>query len=445
MAGPILLRPEPRTTALALLSLPAAELRERISDALERNPLLVALEERAGADEGTGEPPDADIPILEWMSDLGRPSFRTPGHSQQEAHEGYLRSLPDRPAPLHERLHRQFILLEDDPWRLWIGEQIIFNLDERGWLADDLERLVASMNAAIAAKARGLLSAVRGRQRRAALAVVPPQIEPEARLARALLARMSDDGSLATPLVQILDRMEVRPKEAEDVLRAVQSLEPAGVGARDLRECLLLQLADRPAPPLARRLVEAHLPDVEAGDLQRIATRLKVPIGRVRAAARAIRALGHAPHPASTLVEPDAALERAGDGWRARLLRAGVPRLSVSRHYARRAKAGGDTEEGRFLAENLREAGELVQALAERDRILLLLCDEVASAQGAFLRRGPSALAPASMKDVARRLRLPLATLSRALEGKSVATPYGVMRLRAFFASGGRGTRRRKK
>lgn len=445
MAGPILLSPEPRTTALALLSLTATELRERISEALDRNPLLVAHEERAGADEGTGEPVDSDLPVLEWMSDLGRPSFRAPSHSQQEAHEGYLRSLPDRPAQLHERLHRQFVLLESDPWRRWIGEQVIFNLDERGWLTEDLDRLVASMNAAIAAKARGLLSAARGRQRRVALAAVPPQIEPEARLARALLAQMSEDGSLATPLVQLIDRLEVRPKDAEEVLHAVQTLEPAGVGARDLRECLLLQLADRPAHPLAARLVESHLADVETGHLQRIATRLSVPIGLVRAAARAILALGHAPHAAATLDDPDAVIERDGDAWRARLLRVGVPRLSVSRRYARRAKSGGGSDERRFLERNVRAATELVQALAERDRILLRLCEQVVSTQGAFLRRGPSALAPAYMKDVAGRLRLTIATLSRAVEGKSIATPYGVMPLRAFFKSGSRGTRRRRK
>jgi RNA polymerase sigma-54 factor len=228
----------------------------------------------------------------------------------------------------------------------------------------------------------------------------------------------------------------------------VQGLEPAGVGARDLRECLLLQIADRGGPPLARRLVEDCLVDVEAGRLSKAARRLRVPLSRVRAAAKVILALDRAPGlsvsaPATQALTPDAAIERDGAGWRVALERGGIPRLAVSRGYARRSRETSDTETRVYLAKSLQDAERLLAALHERDRILRRILEAVVQDQRAFLKRGPSAISPVYMKDVAKTTSLPVKTVARAIEGKAVRTPYGVMPIRSLFASGDRHRPRR--
>ncbi len=456
MAGQILLKPKPAAApsppaeeVLSLLSLAAPELRERLLVEIERNPVLVAIEQAEGEDEAPGVDPDIDLPVMEWMADLHRPSLRSPVHTPQEVHEGFLRSLPGRPDSLPERLHRQFLLVEGDPWRRWIGEQIIFNLDDRGYVRGDFGRLVASINGGLSARARTLLAETKGVTRRGAFADIPPTLQPDARLASAMLRVMDELGALRTPLVRLLDGLEVTSNAAESVLRTVQGLEPAGVGARDLKECLRLQLADRGAPPLARKLVDRCLADVEAGRLDRAARRLGAPISRVRAAAKLILSLDRAPGvslapPEEQGSSPDAVLEHDGGGWRVRLERAGVPDLAVSKGYARESRRTSDPETRVYLAKNFAHAERLVAALRERDRILQRVLEAVIERQRAFLLRGPSALSPVYMKDVAKTTGLPVRTIALAVEGKSVATPYGVLPIRALFASGERRRQDRK-
>ncbi len=450
MAGQILLRPKPTAApsppadeVLSLLSLTAPELRERLLVEIERNPVLVAVERPEREDEAPGVDPDLDLPVMEWMADLHRPSLRNPVHTPQEVHEGYLRSLPGRPDSLTERLHRQFLLVEGDSWRRWIGEQIIFNLDNRGYVRGDFGKVVASINGALASRARALLAETRGVTRRGAFGDVPPTLQPDARLASAMLRVMDELGAMRTPLVRVLDGLEVTSTEAESVLRVVQGLEPPGVGARDLRECLRLQLADRGAPPLARKLVDRCLADVEAGRLARAARRLGVPVSRVRASAKLILALDRAPGLSVATPEeqgsaPDAVLEHDGGGWRVRLERGDVPGLAVSKGYARQTRTTSDPDTRIYLAKHFDEAGRLVAALRERDRILQRLLEAVIERQRAFLLRGPSALSPVYMKDVAKCVGLPVKTVAQAIAGKSVETPYGVLPIRALFASGDR-------
>lgn len=157
MAGQFLFKTRPPTPStassddvLAPLSLPRYELRERLFKEVERNPVVVAVERSEGAVELATAGPCLDLPVMEWLADSRCPSLRPPVHTAQEAHDGFMRSLPDRPESLNEKVHCQFMLVEGDPWSRWIGEQIVFNLDERGYVRGEL---VSSMNRALASRA----------------------------------------------------------------------------------------------------------------------------------------------------------------------------------------------------------------------------------------------------------------------------------------------------
>jgi len=276
-----------------------------------------------------------------------------------------------------------------------------------------------------------------------------------------LIGQLDDDGYLRTPLQELLDIAPAGITE-DDLTHALellqQSIEPVGIGARDLRECLLLQIdakmrspqtanggGDAPADlTLERRLVADHLHDIEANHLPKIAKALDVPIERVNQTKANLRQFH--PHPGRLLVEdspqriyPDAIVEYDDelDHYTAHLTHERLPGLQLSRRYLKMLReAVIDKKTKEFVSANLRSARWLLDAIQQRHGTLQRVIDVVIEAQREFFDAGPQHLRPLPMTTVADQLGIHVATVSRAVSEKYIQTPRGIFPLRMFFSGG---------
>ena len=290
-----------------------------------------------------------------------------------------------------------------------------------------------------------------------ALTDVDPALRP---LGAMIVAFIEDDGYLRTPLDTIIQKSPPLPggrvptlAELERALRAVQlMLEPPGLGARDTRECLLLQIdakeAESPVPdplwPLVRRIVEDHLDDLANNRLPRIAQKTGAAMDDLKRAVDRLKTLSLAPGRAlvqatEAPITPDAFVEYdpEHDRYFAYLNERTLPALRINQEYAQMAKDRGVAKPTReFIKTNLGNAQFLIEAIEQRKRTLLRVVEAVVAAQREFFDYGPQAIRPLPMTKVAEQLGIHVATVSRAVAEKYLSTPRGTVPLRKFFTGG---------
>lgn len=268
-----------------------------------------------------------------------------------------------------------------------------------------------------------------------------------------LIGFLDSDGYLRTDREALLRQLprELTESDLDEALELLQrTLEPAGLGARDLRECLLLQIDAkcRQEPGLdleiERELVAEHLKDVEANRLPRIAKAMGIDIDEVKQAILNLRQFH--PHPGRLLsdevqhtIRPDAIIEYDDDQDRyvATLTNGLMPNLAISATYRKLARdAAVDKRARDFVNNNLRSARWLLDAIEQRGATLLRVINVVIEAQRDFFEQGPQALKPLPMTTVADQLGIHVATVSRAVNEKYLQTPRGIYPLRMFFSGG---------
>jgi RNA polymerase sigma-54 factor len=268
--------------------------------------------------------------------------------------------------------------------------------------------------------------------------------ERESRLVSALIEQIDDNGYLETPLAEILEALprdwQVGMAELEAALARVQSVEPTGFGARDLRECLLLQLAEvdagTPGLALARRIVAERLECVAGRDPAESARMFGCGIEEFALAMRLVRALD--PKPGSTVREPaqnvvpDVLVSGSGSAWKVELNPHTLPRVRVNTLYERMMSGRAPH---RALRENLQEARWLVRGLQMRHETLLNTARAVFARQAAFLRQGEEGMAPLTLREIAQQIGMHESTVCRVVSSKYVQTPWGIYPLKAFFPS----------
>lgn len=282
-------------------------------------------------------------------------------------------------------------------------------------------------------------------------------VKPDVRaLGEVLIPYIEEDGYLRTPLETIADVQGrgATPAELARGLQAIQLLlEPPGLGARDMRECLLLQIDARQADAqadempqweLARAIVDAHLDDLMANRLPKIAGKLGIRIDDLKGGITMLRRLKLAPgrelstRPVAGII-PDGIVEYdAGqDRYVAYLNDRRLPNLRINQEYALLARDKSAPKVTReFLKTNLGNAAFLIDAIAQRKRTLLRVLEAVVAAQREFFDYGPQSIKPLPMTKVAEQLGIHVATVSRAVAEKWIQTPRGVVPLRKFFTGG---------
>ena len=251
------------------------------------------------------------------------------------------------------------------------------------------------------------------------------------------------DGDHGALLLRACARFDVAAERIEAVRQRLLHGEPAGLAARDLRECLQAQLAALPGPvprrPLAARILERCMEELAVHDHAAIARRLQVETADVAEAVRLVLSLQ--PRPAQAEAEPaevgyvvpDVVAWHADGQWRVALNPASAPRLAVNPLYER-ALAQAEGEGAGRMRELLQEARWLTRGLSMRYETLLRTARVLVERQAAFLRHGEEAMAPLTLREVADAIGMHESTVSRITSGKYIQTPRGTFELKHFFA-----------
>ena len=396
------LRMAPRMIqSMEILQLPLMALQERIDQELSENPVLVDLREAPAPETDSEEetPPaetepaptefeaEADIDGGDdWSETYGETHRLSRAALSEEADRKHdaMQNMASRPRSLHDDLADQLGFLDSDPAVRALADYIIYNLDENGYLNHDLHEVVR------------------------------------------------DYGG------------DVSPEQADEALALVQKLDPPGVGARNLRECLLLQLTpDIPSREILHTLISNHLDDLQQNRLPAIEKRTGYPIDEIKEAIDHLRRLNPRPGasfaPESTqYVVPDLVVEANEHGeYEVRLADDHTPQLAISRYYQKQLKnKQTDAAAREFIQKRIQSARWLIESIEQRRNTLLKVARAIIEHQKDFLDKGPEFIEPLKMQQIADRVHVHVTTVSRAVDDKWVQTPRGIFALKRFFGGG---------
>ena len=249
-------------------------------------------------------------------------------------------------------------------------------------------------------------------------------------------------GYLTVPLADLFDEQQL--EDAEEAWEALRTCEPAGVGARDLADCLIMQLEREPGDnSFEMEMIRGHLDDVLRNRLPVVATQMQVDVSRVQEGVEVIAKLDPHPGMAYAAVEnhyviPDVIVERNKDQeWVVSIPDSHLPKVQVNETYNELADSDAcSSRDKAYLKEQLSSARFIIDAVAQRKRTLLKIATEIVKHQQAFLEQGPEQLRPLMRQNIADKIGMHVATVSRAVKDKYIQTPSGVIPLSAFFSGG---------
>jgi RNA polymerase sigma-54 factor len=404
------LRINPRLfQAMDLLYMPLLDLQQHLKQELLGNPFLelVETEEEPEAPASTTaekeqiekEKQQDDEPNWEdILLDDGAEAL-SGTRDLSEARE-YTEPVSVESRDLSDHLKEQVQLLDLTPRQQLLAEEFLGNIAEDGYLGATLAEIVEDANKLLADFAA---------------------------------QRNGDDAPASYTMA-----------EAEEMLRIVQTLDPPGVGARDLRECLLLQLRDRKQiDTLAYRLVDEAWEDLKNHRWSDLGKRFGIDPSEVQKVADVLAKLDPKPglqYAAAndTYIIPDLVVEKIGDAYHVTLNDGGLPRLRISRTYqdiARdRKKFQGENKE--FINQRLNSAHWMIQAIEQRRQTMLKVMNFIVDRQREFFEKGVEYLRPLTLREVADVINMHESTVSRVTNEKYVQTPRGLLPLKFFFSSG---------
>jgi len=261
-------------------------------------------------------------------------------------------------------------------------------------------------------------------------------------IAVTLIGNIGENGFLQVSLEDLCFDLGIPMADLEAAKALVQGFDPVGIGASDLRECLLIQLERLGKHhSLEYRVVDHHLDDLARKRYPQIAKKLSVTPEQITRAAEFIATLD--PRPGSrftedtnTYVTPDVTVERIGDEWVVSMNNEQIPRLRISNAYKDLMATGDGREARAYIREKIRAGKFLIKSIHQRQQTISSIASEIVARQGAFLEHGPSRLKPMNMAQIAEKVGVHETTVSRAVSGKYMATPHGVFEMKYFFTTG---------
>ncbi len=382
--------------SMNILQLNVAALEQHLQAEMEKNPLLEYEPGDESQDSAPAETEEVDRPndkldVLEWLDNqydydsIDRPQLSHRNHEDRDAKMDAMANTACRPANLYEYLMEQWGLLDLNPETVRAGEALINHLDEDGFLRTPLEVVADSVR----------------------------------------------------PVLSVATLVEALPK--------IQELDPPGIGATSLQECLRLQLQAIPGGnKLEQTILQNHYDDLLKNRLPQIAKSLGVDIEEVKAAVHVISRL--TPTPGLSVVnrdvpqiKPDVIVEYADDGrgYQIRLTQGNEPRLRISKRYLQMLK---DRRVGKverdYLKTQQESATALIDAIQFRRSRLLEVAEAVVEKQQDYFDLGPQTMKVLRMSDLANQLHCDPSTISRTVADKYVQCPRGIVPLRDFFVGG---------
>ncbi|KPQ31010.1 MULTISPECIES: RNA polymerase factor sigma-54 [unclassified Halomonas] len=269
-------------------------------------------------------------------------------------------------------------------------------------------------------------------------------------VAESLIDALDTNGYLTQPLNDIREGLRAQgveglsQREVETILLRLQQFEPTGVFARDLRECLMLQLAtlpdDTPLLIPARRLVRQFLEALGKNDQRLLKRRLSLDDAQLDEVVQLIRSLDPRPGSAysatdDSYVIPDLVVRHDNEGWHLELNPEALPKLRIQPDYASLIKRADKSQDNQFLKDHLQEARWLIKSLSSRNDTLLRVGREIITRQIGFLEQGEEAMKPLILADIADAVEMHESTISRVTTQKFIHTPRGIFELKYFFSS----------
>lgn len=264
------------------------------------------------------------------------------------------------------------------------------------------------------------------------------------RIGEYLIGSLDEAGYLTCPVAEIAANFEVDTERVERILSVIQDMDPPGVGARDIRECLLLQLRarGREDSPEAE-VIRNHFEALKNRKFADIAREMRISPGEVQAIAERIGELDPKPGMTSTpegaaCITPDLVVEKVDDDYVVYLNDGNIPRLRVSNVYdtVQAGKKGGDTDTVQFIDEKRRYAEWIIKTIEQRRRTMIKVMEAIVREQREFFTSGAIALRPLTLQQVATEIGMHESTVSRVTKQKYVQTPRGVFPLKYFFSAG---------
>ncbi|MBD3368206.1 MAG: RNA polymerase factor sigma-54 [Candidatus Eisenbacteria bacterium] len=257
-----------------------------------------------------------------------------------------------------------------------------------------------------------------------------------------IIDELDSDGYVRDSVSEMAELLRAEPEKVERALEIVQSLDPPGIAARDIEECLLNQLSRKDmGDSLAARVVMEAFDDLKACKHDQIRRRLGVTTDELREAINIISKLNPRPRTDPTLpdpayITPDLVVEEVDGEYVVYLNDSHIPRVRISPTY-RRALADGASGEGRdFISKKLKAARWIVQSIENRRRTMVRVMESIVRAQRGFFEKGVSALRPLTLQQIADDVGMHESTVSRVTRGKYVQTTRGTLELKYFFSSG---------
>ena len=360
-----------------LVQIPITQLKEKLEEESEENPLL-ELEEEEQADI----PEESDFEIEEenaWWEQ------RVPQTSVDEEKKAYLESLITKPESLQEHLLKQLFLQKLSKKNLEIAEQIIGNIDEDGYFKGDIS--------------------------------------------------------------EIAKKYKASKKTVEKVLKLIQTFDPLGVGARDLKECLTVQLKAKGFTNKEfEEIISHYLTELATHDYEKIEKELNISEDKLQKFIKILKTLDPKPgrnytNSFPSYAIPELLLEIDDEGnFHLYLNEREIPKIRINKNYLKLLKDPNTPKDAKkFLRGKLKSARELISALEQRNKTILKIANFLINYQKEFFLNGKSALRPLTLRKVAEETGLDESTISRAVNGKFMETPQGIIELRELFSGQVRG------
>jgi RNA polymerase sigma-54 factor len=383
--------------SLLILQTPLLELRNLVQQEMETNPVLEELPEEVRTDERGEAEPSADDNFDNEFQKLASLDEEWRDYMAQSASYSSDGSRSSREA----QEKRQF-LFDSIPVQDTLQQNLIGQLNQ---------------------------SVLSGSDRKAAELVI---------------GNIDDNGFLQSTPEEMALNSGIPREDFEKMLALIQSFYPAGVGARDLRECLLIQLQRQEKEnTLEYKIVSEHMEDLGRRRFPEIARRMGVSVEDVQKAAGNIARLN--PRPGQVFaaapqnyVLPDVIVEKVDGEFQITLNNEQIPHLRISNLY-KDIIASGNTQSSEvkdYIRDKIRGGKFLIRSIHQRQQTIFNIAQQIVSRQGDFLEHGPSHLKPMIMREVADAVGVHETTVSRAVSGKYMATPQGVFEMKYFFTSG---------
>lgn len=264
------------------------------------------------------------------------------------------------------------------------------------------------------------------------------------KLGRYIIESLDENGYMTVSTEKIAKAFKIGEEDVERVLDVIHTFEPSGVGARDLRECLIIQLASKGLlDDVVEYIIINHLEDLAENRLNKVSKQLGITVNQVQMICDLIRSLEPKPgrsfagEESVKYIIPDVVVEKINDEYVVVTNESSVPHLMVSPYYSSLSKSTKDDEEvSKYLTDRFNSAMWLIKSIEQRKQTIYNVVSKVVEHQKEFLDKGPKFIKTLTLKQIAEALEIHESTVSRSINGKYMQTPRGVFEIKYFFSSG---------